>query len=84
MLKGRKKELWDKAEAERQRCHEWLRGFMRDGQPKPFSKAELCTIAMRDLRVSKCSFDQAWISAIEESGRHDWYEPLRARRRRTH
>ena len=29
------------------------------------------------LKVSKNSFDFAWISAIEEPGRHDWYEPLR-------
>lgn len=84
MLKGRKKELWDKAELERGRCQEWLMGFMRDGQPKPMTKAEFCAVAMRNLGVSKCSFDQAWISAIEECGRHDWYEPLRPRRRSTH
>ena len=29
---------------------------------------------MRELKVSKNSFDFGWISAIEEMGRHDWYE----------
>ncbi len=32
---------------------------------------------MRELGVSKYSFDFAWIDAIETTGRHDWYEPLR-------
>jgi hypothetical protein len=30
---------------------------------------------LRKLEVSKRSFDMAWIMAIEDSGRHDWYEP---------
>jgi hypothetical protein len=38
--------------------------------------------AMRELNVSKSSFDFAWIDAIEMTGRHDWYEPL-GRRSRT-
>ena len=32
---------------------------------------------MRELKISKNSFDAAWIAAIEDAGRHDWYEPLR-------
>ncbi len=40
MLKGRKKELWDKAEDERCRCQLWLLTFMRNGQPKLATKAE--------------------------------------------
>lgn len=36
---------------------------------------------MRELDVSKLSFDLGWIMAIEDSGRHDWYEPLRRRLR---
>jgi hypothetical protein len=31
--------------------------------------------------VSKLSFDMGWIMAIEDTGRHDWYEPLRRRSR---
>jgi hypothetical protein len=33
------------------------------------------------LNVSKNAFDFAWIDAIETTGRHDWYEPLRRRPR---
>jgi hypothetical protein len=32
---------------------------------------------MRELKISKNSFDAAWIAAIEDTGRHDWYEPFR-------
>jgi hypothetical protein len=81
MLKGRKKELWDKAEDERQRCRQWLRDYIRPGQAKRVTKAELRDAAMRELEISKNSFDSAWISVIEETGRHDWYEPLRRRQR---
>jgi hypothetical protein len=52
-----------------------------DNQPKFLTKAELCEAAMRDLKVSKNSFDFGWIEAIEQSGRQDWYEPLRRRYR---
>ena len=45
-------------------------------------KPELREAAMRDLKVSKNSFDFGWIEAIEQSGRHDWYEPLRRRYRK--
>ena len=81
MLIGRKKELWDKAEAERQRCRQWLLDYMRPGQPKRVTKAALREAAMRELKVSKNSFDAAWIAAIEETARHDWYEPLRRQQR---
>jgi len=37
--------------------------------------------AMRELNVSKSSFDFGWIDAIETTGRHDWYEPQRRRLR---
>lgn len=77
MLKGRKKELWDKAESERQRCRQWLLNHIRPGQAKHATKAALRDAAMRELGISTNSFDAAWIAAIEETGRHDWYEPLR-------
>ena len=35
--------------------------------------------AIRQLNVSKSSFDFAWIDAIEKTDRHDWYEPMRRR-----
>ncbi len=78
-MKSRKQELFEKAEDERNRCHRWLLTFLNSGHPKWLTKAELRQAAMRDLGVSKNSFDMAWIAAIEETGRHDWYEPLRRR-----
>jgi len=81
MLKSRMQELQEKAADERQCCSRWLLRFMQNGQPKFLTKAELRVAAMRELGVSKNSFDFAWINAIEMTGRHDWYEPLRGRRR---
>jgi hypothetical protein len=81
MPKSRPQELYDKAEEERQRCRHWLLPFLRDNQPKFLTRAELCDAATRELKVSKKSFDCAWIEAIEQTGRHDWYEPLRRRLR---
>ena len=80
MLTGRKKELWDKAEAERKACRDWLAQFIRPGQPKTLTKSELRDMAMQELDISKNSFDAAWIWIIEETGRHDWYEPLRRKK----
>jgi hypothetical protein len=77
MLKGRKKELWARVEADRQRCRQWLLDCMRPSQPKRVTKAALRDAAMRELKISKNSFDAAWIAAIEDTGRHDWYEPPR-------
>jgi hypothetical protein len=54
---------------------------MKNNQLKFLTKAELRAAAMRELNVSKNSFDFAWIDAIEETGRQDWYEPLRRRMR---
>ena len=83
MLNGRKKELRDKAEAERQRCREWLLTYIRPGQPKPATKAALRDLAMSELGISKNSFDAAWIWTIEDTGRHDWYDPLPRKSRRS-
>jgi hypothetical protein len=81
MLKGRKKELWDKAEAERRRCRQWLLAYIRPGLAKRVTKAALRDAAMRELKISKNSFDAAWIAAIEDTARHDWYQPLRRQQR---
>jgi hypothetical protein len=54
---------------------------MRNNQPKFLTKDELCSAAMRELNVSKLSFDISWIMATEDTGRQDWYEPLRHRSR---
>jgi hypothetical protein len=77
MTNSRSQELSEKATAERRRCRDWLLPFMQDNQPKFLTKDELRGAAMRELSVSRNSFDFAWIAAIEKTGRHDWYEPLR-------
>ena len=53
---------------------------MQNGQATFLTKDELRVAAMRQLNVSKNSFDFAWIDAVETAERHDWYEPLRQRR----
>ena len=52
-MKSRKQELSEKADVERRRCQDWLLRFVRDGQPKVLTKAELREAAMRDLKISK-------------------------------
>ena len=72
---------YEKAQAERKRCQEWLIRIMQASPVKTRSKDDLRAEAMRDLTVSKSSIDYAWVVAIEELGYHDWYEPLRKGRR---
>ena len=60
---------------------DWLLPFMQNNQLKFLTKDELRNAAMRELKVSKNAFDFAWMAAIEDAGRHDWYEPLRRRLR---
>jgi hypothetical protein len=79
MTKTRKQELSKKADEERRRCRDWLLKFMGANQPKFLTKAELREAAIRELKVSKNSFDFGWISAIEATGRYDWHEPLKHR-----
>lgn len=82
MTKSRSQILSEKADGERRRCRDWLLPFMQNNRPKFLTKDELRRAAMRELNVSKLSFDMGWIMAIEDTGRHDWYEPLRRRLRR--
>jgi hypothetical protein len=79
MTNSRKQELSEKADQERLRCRDWLLKFMGANQPKFLTKAELRQAAMRELKISKNSFDIGWICAIEQTGRYDWHEPLRQR-----
>ena len=80
MTKSRSQELHERAADEHHRCRQWLLPFMQNNQPKFLTKEELRQAAMRELHISKNSFDHAWIDAIETTGRHDWYEPMRHRR----
>jgi hypothetical protein len=75
-----KKALYDKAAEERRRCITWLRPFVIDGQRRSFTKDELLQAAMAELKVSKNSFEHAWVVVIEETGRHDWYTANRPRK----
>jgi hypothetical protein len=80
-MKNRQQQLSEKADQERRRCRDWLLPLMQNNQPKFLTKDELRSAAMRELNVSKLSFDIGWIMAIEDTGRQDWYEPLRHRSR---
>src|SRR6266550_5385974 len=64
-----------------QQCRDFLLPFMQNNQPKYLTKDELRVAAMRKFNVSKNAFDMGWMMAIENTGRHDWYEPLRRRLR---
>jgi hypothetical protein len=78
-MKTRSQELSEKFTEQWQQCRDWLLPYMQNDQRKFLTKNELRIAAMRDLNVSKNAFDFGWIAAIEDSGRHDWYEPLRKR-----
>jgi len=77
MAKTRKEELSERFTDQWQQCRDWLLPYMRNNQPKFLTKLELRSVAMRELKVSKNAFDFGWTAAIEDAGRHDWYEPLR-------
>ena len=81
MTKTRSEELSEKFTEQWQRCRDWLLPFMQNTRPKYLTKDELRTAAMRELKVSKNAFDFGWMAAIDDTGRHDWYEPLRRRLR---
>jgi hypothetical protein len=67
--------------AERERIRHWLLPHMANDKPKAFTKDEYRQLAAADLGTfSKAAFDHAWIAAIEDNGRQDWYEPLPRRR----
>ena len=69
--------MMDKAIAERERLRDWFLPHMADGKPKALTKDEYRQLAQTDLgSFSKAAFDHAWIAAIEDSGRQDWYKPL--------
>ena len=80
---GRADELSVKAANERRRCRLWLLQFIGEGKPRYATKSELRDAAIRELGVSKSSFDFAWIDTIERTGQRQWYEPLRRRLRRS-
>jgi hypothetical protein len=75
--------MMDKAIAERQLIRDWLLPHMKGGKPKAFTKDQYRLLAVSELGpFSKAGFDHAWISAIEDTGRQDWYDP-KPRRKET-
>jgi len=79
----RAEELSAKAAEERRRARVWLLQFIGQGKPRYTTKSELRDAAIRELGVSKSSFNIAWIDTIERTGQRHWYEPLRRRLRRS-
>ena len=57
-------------------CRDWLLNIMASSSVKTQTKDELRAEAMERFKVSKKSFDGAWILAIEKTGNRHWYEPL--------
>jgi len=49
---------------------------MSGGKPKVFTKEQYRQLAMAELGpITKAVFADAWIGAIEDIGRQDWYDP---------
>ena len=81
MQKLTRQETINKALLERKRCRDWLIPHMVLGSPKAFTKEQYRQLALAELGpISKASFNDAWIWAIEDSRRLDWYEPKRSRK----
>lgn len=77
-----RRELYEKANQERCRVRDWLLPYMASDGLKSSTKDVFRAEAVRVLGVSKTAFNMGWIAAIEQSGRLDWYEPLRLHRRK--
>ena len=79
MTKPRREELSERFTEQWHRSRDWLLPFMQDNRPKFATKDELRIAAIRELKVSKSAFNFGRMAAINETGRDDWYEPLRKR-----
>ena len=76
-LSPHKQRLYDRAKEERERCFKWIKQFVAEGQPRAFTKAELCRAAQEELKVSKNSFNHAWYMVEIELEREEWCHPIR-------
>lgn len=74
--KSQREAAFAEAQEQRRRCTDWLKPQMTEGKPKAFTKDEYRQLAIAALGVSSSVFDAAWVWSIEETGRHDWYNPL--------
>lgn len=81
MIKLRQESALSRALRDRKRCRDWLMPHMALGKEKAFTKEQYRQLAEFELGlISKAAFDDAWIWAIEDSGRQDWYLPKTRRR----
>lgn len=74
VLSPRSQQLYDQAEKQRKLCRDWLLYLMTQSSEKPATKEALRKEAMTRWGVSKSAFDGGWISAIEQTGNHHWYD----------
>lgn len=63
-----------RAQEDRQRCRDWLIPHMSDGKPKVCTKDQYRELARQEFSFATAAFNEAWIWAIEDTGRQDWYE----------
>jgi hypothetical protein len=63
-----------RASEDRQKCRDWLIPHMSGDKPKALTKDQYRELARREFSFSAAAFNDAWIWAIEDTGRHDWYE----------
>ena len=74
------RQLYAKAQAERDTVCNWLLALMAQSPQKPMTKDSLQNIAMQKLGVSKSSFNAGWDLAIIKSGNEHWWAPLPRRK----
>ena len=63
-----------RARDERQQCRDWLVPLMSEGKAKTMTKDQYRELARQEFRVSAGAFNDAWLWAIEDTGRQDWFE----------
>ena len=62
------------AREDREKCRDWLIPHLSDGKPKLHSKDGYRDLARQEFKFSTAAFNDAWIWAVEDTGRQDWYE----------
>ncbi|NKJ02411.1 hypothetical protein [Novosphingobium sp. SG707] len=63
-----------RARENREKCRDWLILHMSDGKPKLHTKDSYRDLARQQFSCSSAAFNDAWIWAVEDTGRQDWYE----------
>lgn len=63
-----------RAREDREKCRDWLIPHMSEGKPKLHTKDGYRDLARQEFSFSSAAFNDAWIWAVEDTGRQDWYE----------